>query len=335
MTYLAGTDRLLEAARRLEAAGQPFAIATVVSRQPPVSAQVGDKAIIGENGELVAGWIGGNCSQPVVRREAQAAIRSGRPRLLRLTAQASGGPERVGDITTVAMTCPSGGEVEIYIEPHLRRPRLVAAGATPLVAALARMAPVLGFEVFVAAEPAEELDVPSEHVRRASLSEVAEVGTGGDVYHVVASMGRYDEDALAEALRTDAPYIALIASRRRSQAVLDCLRGMGCGEAQIARIRTPAGISIGAVTQEEIALSVLAEIVSVHRQRLSERRGGPVPLTVIAPATARDPVCGMEVEIEGARHVAEHGGKTYYFCCPHCRQHFLKEAERYLSAGGG
>jgi xanthine dehydrogenase accessory factor len=151
---------------------------------------------------------------------------------------------------------------------------------------------------------------------------------------VVASAGSCDEEALQAALRSPAPYVALVASRRRAAAVLEVLRASGCTEEQLARVRTPAGLEVGAVTQEEIALSVLAEIVSVYRGRQRQRVAvAPLP-GAASPATARDPVCGMEVEVARARHTAEHAGATYYFCCPHCRQHFLKDPERHLGPGG-
>nr|PZN45973.1 MAG: hypothetical protein DIU70_00060 [Bacillota bacterium] len=351
-----GPDRLRRLAEELERAGRPYAIATVVRRRPPVSAQVGDKAIITADGELV-GWIGGSCSQPVVRRAAVEAIRTGQPRLLRLTteaAPAAGAEAADPGVTTVPMTCPSAGEVEIYIEPHLGRPRLVAVGATPVVRALGLLGPVVGFDVTLVAEKVEELDLPVEWARRMPLSEFAAAEFPDTTFFVVASAGHYDEEALLRALQTRSPYVALVASRRRAQAVMEVLRAHGLPEEELARIRTPAGLDIKARTQEEIALSVLAEIVAVYRQAVapgSQAAGvgaagagpgeagagtpGAAPgesgAPLATPALARDPVCGMEVEIASARHTAEYGGQTYYFCCPHCRHHFLKNPERYLA----
>ncbi|MFO7172141.1 MAG: XdhC family protein, partial [Bacillota bacterium] len=246
------------------------------------------------------------------------------------------------------------GEVEIYIEPHLGRPRLVAVGATPVVRALGLLGPVVGFDVTLVAEKVEELDLPVEWARRMPLSEFAAAEFPDTTFFVVASAGHYDEEALLRALQTRSPYVALVASRRRAQAVMEVLRAHGLPEEELARIRTPAGLDIKARTQEEIALSVLAEIVAVYRQAVapgSQAAGvgaagagpgeagagtpGAAPgesgAPLATPALARDPVCGMEVEIASARHTAEYGGQTYYFCCPHCRHHFLKNPERYLA----
>ena len=316
--------QLTEAARELTAAGQPFALATVVYRKPPVSSQVGDKAIVTADGRLI-GWIGGSCSQPLVRREAVAAIQSGRPRLLRLTTEPSADATPGESVTAVPMTCPSGGEVEVYIEPQVLRPRVVAVGNTPLVRALGQLAPALGFEVALVADLSEE----PAFTRTLTLQELKDAALDGNSFVVVASAGHYDEEALLAALRTPAPYIALVASRRRAQAVREVLAGSGATPEQLDRVRTPAGINIGAVTQEEIALSVLAEIVAEYRRR-QQQQVAATPLVVAAPVLAKDPVCGMEVEVATSRFTTEHAGATYYFCCPHCRHHFLKDPAQYL-----
>jgi len=290
----------------LDRQGEPYALATVVSRRPPVSARMGDKAVIKADGTLV-GWIGGSCSQPVVRREAVAAIAEGRPRLVKLTREELGDAPPAAGVIRVPIQCVSGGEVEIYIEPHLQRPQLVAVGETPLVPALVQLAEIVGFEAV------EAVAVPVAAVRANS-------------FVVVASAGHYDEEALAAALGTPARYVALVASRRRCGQVLQYLRDAGVASADLARVRNPAGLNIGAATQEEIALSILAEIVQEYRAS-----AGVQPVAV--SKLARDPVCGMEVEVAGARHQVEHLGQVYYFCCPHCKAAFVKDPAAY--AGGG
>lgn len=302
--------RLLEAARELEQRGEPFAVATVVSRRPPVSSRLGDKALIKADGSMI-GWIGGSCSQPVVRREALAAMAAGAPRLVRLTT-AELGPARDG-VTHVAMTCASGGEAEIFIEPFQQRPVLLAVGETPLVDALAHLAPVVGFAVTALAQsPAQSF--PPESVRPGS-------------FVVIASAGHFDEEAVAWALGSPARYIGLVASRRRSGVVMEFLRERGLPEEALRRVKSPAGVDIGAVTQEEIALSILTEIVREYRSAI------PVlePLPMAVPVMAVDPICGMEVEVATARHSHLHEGATYYFCCPHCKARFAKDPARYLS----
>lgn len=329
---LSGNARLASLVRDLESRGEPFALATVVSRRPPVSAQLGDKAVIRADGTIV-GWIGGSCSQPVVRREALAAITAGRPRLVRLTTAELEGVPALEGVSNVAMTCPSGGEAEIYIEPHLRRPNLVAVGETPLVRALAQMAPVVGFGVTVVTERAL-MTLEDDGVRYVGLADFGSDTLGMGSFVVVASAGHYDEEALARALAAPVPYVALVASRKRAGVVLQFLREHGVGEPSLARIRTPAGLDIKAATQEEIALSILAEIVREYRAGLAAGvEAGEVAVAVMA--TAVDPVCGMEVEVAAARHQFEYAGVTYYFCCPHCRAKFVKDPAQYLTGGSG
>jgi xanthine dehydrogenase accessory factor len=313
---LIGNRTLLALVRELEDRGEPYAVATVVSRRPPVSSHLGDKAVIRADGTLV-GWIGGSCSQPVVRREAQDAMREGKPRLVRLAVEADTASASEPGVTRVPMACPSGGEVEIFIEPHVRRPVVVGIGETPVIRALAEMAPVVGFD-------AQVVDSPER------LAQLDPAMIGPSAFVVVASAGHYDEDGVAAALRSRAGYIALVASRRRADAVRTYLREAGVTEADLARLRNPAGLDIHAGTQEEIALSILAEIVQEFRTR-----SGPAveadALPAARPALARDPVCGMLVEIAGARHTYEYEGQIYHFCCPHCRAAFVKEPAAHLN----
>jgi len=320
--------RLAELSRALASAGEPFALATVVYRKAPVSAQLGDKAIVTEDGRIF-GWIGGSCSQSAVKREALAAIASGQPRLLRLTLDAGDVAAESDTVTTVAMSCPSAGEISIYIEPHVAAPQIVAIGDTPVVRALARMALALGFEAtVVCSEPFGERE---ERIVTAPIADLSTLTFAPMSFVVVAAAGQHDEEALVAALRSPARYVGLVASRRRSASVLDGLASLGFSSEELARVHTPAGLNIAAVSQEEIALSILAEIVQEYRaaqRNLVSRSQSPTVSAAAQPA--RDPVCGMDVEIAGARHVAEHAGVTYYFCCPRCRADFVQAPERYL-----
>lgn len=323
--------RLSALMRQLEAAGEPFVLATVVRRRPPVSAQMGDKAIVTRDGRLI-GWVGGRCSEALVREEALRALADGRPRLLRLQPE----PEEtdqssLADVRTVVISCPSGGEVEVYLEPYTARPRLVAVGGTPLVRALGLLAPIVGFDtLLVTGEGGEEMPVPDD-AERLDLAQFLQREFTANTFFVIASAGRHDEEALQKALASGSSYVALVASRRRAEAVRAVLRTGGVPEEAIRRIRTPAGLDIGAKTQEEIALSVLAEVVAAYRQGEGRADLAPVPTS---PPSARDPVCGMAVGTVDHRWSALYEGETYFFCSAHCRQVFLKDPAAYLGAGG-
>jgi xanthine dehydrogenase accessory factor len=156
---------------------------------------------------------------------------------------------------------------------------------------------------------------------------------GPQTYVVVATHGSYDEDALQMALAADTAYVALVASQRRAESVCGFLRDSGLDAERVARLRAPAGLDLGAAEPAEIALSILAEIVQLRRRAAMPLATTAEPAAAVAtPATAIDPVCGMEVEIATARFTAEHDGQRYYFCCPGCRRSFEKEPEKYLAA---
>lgn len=301
---LAGGVRLDELVRELEARGEAFAVATVVRRRPPASARPGDRAVITARGE-VYGWVGGGCARDLVVRVAAEVVRTGRPRLLRL-----GAPAGDEDVIAAPMACPSEGELDVFIEPWLREPRLVVFGESVVARTLETLGRTLGYEV-TAVGPERLGDIPAP-------------GTAPELYVVVATMGHYDEDALEAALRLPARYIGLVASRRRAAAVLAELGRRGWAAADLARIRAPAGLDLGAATQEEVALAIMAEVTRLRRAETPPAEGPPV-------LTARDPVCGMEVDVATARHRAEWAGRTYYFCCAHCRRAFLDNPTTYLA----
>ncbi|WP_322800720.1 XdhC family protein [Thermoflexus sp.] len=323
---LSGGIRLDELIRDLEARGEAFVIATVVRRQPPVSARVGDRAVITADGQIY-GWVGGGCAHDLILREARAVLASRRPRLLRITPEAVGEGLEEEARSVATMACPSRGELEIFLEPWVREPQLLIFGESPLARTLALFGHALGYEVTQVIRGGASREAP-EGIRIAYLGAIPAFSSRDELYVVVASMGHYDEEALAAALRTPACYIGLVASRRRAQAVLDLLRQSGWSEADLGRIRAPAGLDLGAVTQEEIALSVMAEIMQERRRTMAEQM---VSLESTSPQ-ARDPVCGMEVEVATARYHAEWEGQRFYFCCAHCRQAFLTDPARYTPA---
>jgi xanthine dehydrogenase accessory factor len=264
--------------------------------------------VIAEDGTLT-GWIGGSCSEPAVRREALRALADGLPRMLRISG--SGKADEAGEPGSVtASTCPSGGSLDIFIDPHVPNPLLLAFGETPVAQTLARLAELVGFRA-----------------RTVSREELGSLTLrGNDAWAVVTTMGHYDEDALAAALAHPALDVALVASRRRAEAIFSALRQRGLAEATLARVRTPAG-GVQGIGQEEIALAALAEIVVLRRQRRQ---------LVASPKLeefATDPVCGMAVEVKRAAHTATYKESDYYFCCEGCRRQFLEDPARYVGAG--
>jgi xanthine dehydrogenase accessory factor len=227
------------------------------------------------------------------------------------------------DVRVFPMACASGGAVDIYMEPHLPQPQLLLVGDSPVIAALSRLATVLNFAV--------------TQLLHADLSQVQ---LTEQTYILVATHGQYDEEVLAQALRSPARYVGMVGSHKRAEACRAYLHSVGLTEAQIARLRTPVGLDLGAITPEEIAASILAELVLVRRRGLPPEETstsaaikediGIEENVIVVSETAVDPVCGMDVEIANARHHSRLAEQDYYFCCPACKRLFESNPQAYL-----
>lgn len=320
---------LLELAADLARRGEPFALATVVGRKAPVSTHVGDVALVTRDGSF-HGWVGGSCTRPTVLAEAQRALLDGRPRRVVLD------PEPVArddGAHVFPMTCHSGGSVEIHIQPVLPAPHLVVYGISPTARALARLAKAMGYAVS-AVDPMADASAFPQADQVATEPAALRVERGAaPVYAVVATQGQWDEDAILAALAQRPDYVAVVASPTRF-AEMRSLLASRASEAALAGIRNPAGLALGAVSPEEIALSILAEIVK-ERPRSQAAAAGAATLAASSDAatsavTAIDPVCGMSVAVKGARHRASHDGEEYYFCNAGCRAKFVADPSRFL-----
>ncbi len=304
-------------AGRLSARREPFATATVVRVERPTSAKSGAKAIVAADGTLY-GWIGGSCAAPVVRREALSALAEGAPRLIVISNTALAPRDGVRHFP---MTCHSGGELEIYIEPILPREQLVVVGHAPVARGLAALASDLGMRVVAVDPEASPTDISRAD---ALVPDLERAGVDARTVIVVATRGDYDEDAVRDALATPARYVALIASRTRGDVLVEDLAASGVSRESLARLRYPAGLDIGARSEEEIALSILAEIVTT--------RGAAATPPSAAPQEAIDPVCGMVVAITPDALSAVHDGTTYYFCSAGCKRTFERDPAAALAA---
>jgi xanthine dehydrogenase accessory factor len=312
------SQSLIEVAYQLMQAGKPFVLATVVWCERPTSAKPGAQAVIQEDGQLT-GWVGGSCTQPIVQREARRILHEGGdPFLLRLGSPVHTNAQQNPGVLSFPMTCASGGALDIYMEPHLPRPQLLLVGDSPVITALQQLAPVLNFAVTI---------IDDIGLTEANIDE--------RTYIVIATHGQYDENVLEHVLPSAAAYIGMVSSPRRATTCRDYLHTSGMAEQHIARLKAPAGLDIGAVTPDEIAASILAELVQVrHRApQISQQAADadePAAQTPTIATTAIDPVCGMSVEIADARHKSTHAGQTFYFCCPACKREFEHEPERFL-----
>jgi xanthine dehydrogenase accessory factor len=246
---------LYSRAAELAAQRKPFAIATVVRVKGSSSARRGSKALIDSQGNILMGWVGGGCAESAVRSEALRCMRSEKPELITLDMQ--------DEILGVGMPC--GGMMDVYIEPVLPQPELVIAGHGRIAETLARLGHLMSFAVTVHDPSATKENFP-EALRVIDKDfDVAEIAFGPSTYVVIATLHKNDHLWLQRALDGQAAYVALIASAHRSRLVLDYLLAEGVSAEKVERVWAPAGLDLGAASPEEIALSIMSQIVALRR----------------------------------------------------------------------
>ena len=308
---------ILDEAQRLRAERRPFALATVVAVKQPSSGAPGARAIIFSSGQMT-GWVGGQCAQPTVIRQGLAALADGTPRLVVL--RPDGGEVDAGEtpgMVQAPMLCASEGELQIFVEPFLPRIELVVIGSSPAARILARMARLLNFDVW-ACDPQADMDsFPEANQLIPDLASLRPA-LGARHYVVLATMNTYDEEAARVALESGASYVGVVASEKRLDSLRQALREQGVSEEQLARLQRSKGLAGPALRPDEIAFSVMADLLNARRRRV----GLDLDETPPARAEAIDPICGMTVDIATAHYMSERDGQTYYFCCAGCKRTF-------------
>lgn len=261
---------LIDLVAQMKTAQQAFVLATVVRTVSVTAAKAGAKAIIRPDGSIVAGWIGGGCARGAVLRAAQQALIDGQSRLISiqpgdLLAEHGIRPGDAKDGVQFARNmCPSQGTMDIFIEPMLPKPALVILGASPVALALSSQARGLGFHVTLAAPLADLAGTPEmdDHVDGFAVDWARQ----GERFVVVATQGKGDEAALKAALGGEHRYIGFVGSQRKMASLRSELALEQMPEDRLARVKGPAGLDLGAITPEEIALSILAEIIALRRR---------------------------------------------------------------------
>jgi xanthine dehydrogenase accessory factor len=327
---------ILDQASRMRAEGEPFVIATVVAYKSPQSAKPGSKAIIKLDGSI-SGWIGGGCVQPIVVREAQKALNTGKPKLVSISPEATHGDWK--GVEAYLMTCQGGGSLEIYLEPVLPKPDLLIVGSSPVAQILTGLGRLLDFKVCVADPEATQEQFPEADEVLTDL-ESLKGRIDSRSYVVVATMGNGDEEGLESVVGTKPQYLGLVASKEKAKSLFQYIRDKGTTDEDIARVKCPAGFELGAETLPEIALSVMAEITRLRRtasgrpvEPVKSSKGASLPVmqkTAESPTESIDPVCGMTVATANARYKTVFEEKTVYFCCLRCKEAFEQSPQLYL-----
>jgi xanthine dehydrogenase accessory factor len=319
-------DEFLRKASELRAADCPFAVAIVVKYQSPVSGKPGDKAIIQPDGK-VWGWIGGGCVQPSVIREALMAMKEGSPRVVHIAPSTESEPE-MGSVN-YAMNCHGGGALDVYIEPVLPKSRILIFGRSPAAQSLSKLGKAVGYGIGVVSHGAtRELFPDADFIAEEITSGL--IHNGSETFIVVATQGEHDEEALEQALCTDARYISFIASHAKAQKVISLMAEKGASSQMLGRIKAPAGLSFGTSSPQEIAVSIIAEIIQAQKRRPIENSSPQESGSKEISEPATDPVCGMAVDASGTSYQSEYEGRSFYFCCASCKRTFDKRPEKYL-----
>ncbi len=265
---MARATDILEIISTRKAAGEPFALATVVRTVAATAAKAGAKAVILPDGTISEGWIGGGCARAAVLKAARDALADGRSRLVSVAPAdlladrgVKAGDEKEG-VRFAQNMCPSQGTMDIFVEPVLPRPQVVVCGSSPVAVAVADLARRTGFAVAVCAPAAEQPAFADVDRRIEGYALPVEEGAR---YVVVSTQGRGDEAALLAALAVDVDYVAFVGSRKKAEALRTTLAKRGVPAERLARLKAPAGLDLGAITPDEIAVSILAEIIAVKR----------------------------------------------------------------------
>lgn len=253
------SDDLAQTAQDMRARKEPFAFATIVHTAGSTAAKPGAKALLSADGTIVHGWLGGGCTRSAVKKAALEALASGTPKLVsvapeELLQEQGVSPGDVVDGTRFARNgCPSRGSIDIFIEPCLPMPLLTVIGASPVAHALSSLAPEFHWAV--------GSDIPTGLEGQQNVV-------------VVATQGQGDLAALEQALAANPDHVAFVGSKRKYLSLSEKLAARGLDRTAIASVKAPAGLDIGAVTPEEIALSILAELVKLRRTKIKRITNG-------------------------------------------------------------
>ena len=317
-----------------------YASAQIVRRVAPSSGKPGDQAIITADGQI-HGWIGGGCTRGIVLKEALLSLQDRKPRLVSISPNSQ--PNAAPGTKIYAMTCQSGGEVDVYIEPVLPKPQLLVFGTSHIGIALAKLAKAMDYRVEVIMSKVDKAvyaDVDQYH----ELSSFTPTADYQNSFVIVCTQGEGDLQALLQAINLDSRYLAFVSSRKKAQSIFTDLRQHDINFDQLKKIKTPAGIDIGAKLPEEVAISILAEVVATFRESsntiidLPQAKSSSTSAGPTAPPKLDlknddfyiNPVCQIPVQKSTAKYVLEYSGEKVYFCCDGCKVSFEKDPEKYM-----
>lgn len=265
-------EDIFSIAADMQSRRQPFALATVFATEGSASAITGSKAVFDAKGGIIAGWVGGGCAQSTVAHAAIETIESTQAQIVELDLN--------DEVLGTGMPC--GGSMKVYVEPVLPRPTLWILGHGRIAECLCSIGAMMGFDVAVDDPLTTASRYPDAALLLAEDPAYEALAPQPTDFVVVATQHKGDHQSMLRVLATDVGYVALIASHKRTRLVLDYLRKAGLDNDRVDRVRAPAGLDLGARTPEEIALSVIGEIVRLRRTGSCRREPISDPSSIAA-----------------------------------------------------
>lgn len=246
---------------KLKSKGECAALATIILTSGSTPREQGAKMLIRQDGSIV-GTIGGSLLEAQVRKEAKNVIYEEKPKVLNFDLT---GKDMEG------MIC--GGQAEIYIEPIIPTPALYIFGGGHISFSLARIGKMVDFRVVVIDDRKEYVNPErfpeaDKTIAADYLKAFSQITINNFSYIVIVTRAHaYDETVLGWAVTTNAKYIGMIGSRKKTKKVYDNLLAKGISEKELKRVYAPIGLDIKAQTPEEIAISIIAEIIQIRRSK--------------------------------------------------------------------
>ena len=314
--------------------GETVALAQVVWRQAPTSGKPGDKAIVRKDGTLI-GWVGGGCIRGIVVKECQNAIEEQECRLVKIAPDYSENTDPDSSVKTYKMTCHGGGSMEIFIEPVMPAPHIIVLGKSNIARALVRISRAANYKVSVIGNDADKEVFPDANELIPKL-DFGSVKINPNTFIIVCTQGDNDEEAVKEALLSRSHYVGFVASKKKSNHMKSYLESSGIDSSEFEKLKSPAGIDINAKLPEEVAISILADIINDFRNRdvlqfTGATHGDKATLvTSLSDEYYLNPVCNLPISKAEAKHIVDYKGHKVYFCCDGCKVSFDKTPEHYI-----
>jgi len=331
-------DDIVEELRKYLQEGETVALAQVVWRQAPSSGKPGDKAIIRSNGSIT-GWIGGGCVKSIALKEGLKAIEEQKHRLVKIAPEYSESDDADNSsesLKTYKMTCHSGGSLDIFIEPIMPKPHIIILGKSNISSALSKISKATGYKVTVMS-PGIEKDMFPESDQLIEKLDFESIRITPNTYIIVSTQGDNDEEALRLSLLTGCQYVGFVASPKKSEGVKSYLKSSGLDETMVESLKTPVGIDIKAKVPEEVAISILAEIIQDFRSEKwatgesGQSESGPGSGPTLSNEYFLNPVCNLPISKSDSKHIVDYKGHKIYFCCDGCKVSWDKSTDHYFA----